>query len=324
MSQGADTADQVVQEGIQVTESAVKLAGLGVKNLAILLLQLLQDNKKLKGKTGLNNLLRSDQPLVTFTVDKTSLPGFKKMAGEYGVLFSSVHQQGKNGQCDIMVRAQDASLVHRIFENIKMPAQPAKQGDEGKSTQNWFRQVAERFTDPAKRFEGKTGPLESLGAETLAALVYQLAAENREHLEAAPLSRIFEDGKSLQFSQVPDYCKKDVLEQAEILDIPVHFQAADTPGKIIMMAKAEDAHLVNRLFENMGLAPPMKTGEKQQAPSRDTPVVSRGREAVSGQKKDGDSRSSVKVSFAKAKAKSEKAAKARTHAAPVKGASAAR
>lgn len=40
MSIGADAADQMVREGIQITESAVRLAALGAKNLAALLIAL--------------------------------------------------------------------------------------------------------------------------------------------------------------------------------------------------------------------------------------------------------------------------------------------
>ena len=38
MSTNGETADMVVRESIQITESAVKLAGLGAKNLAALLM----------------------------------------------------------------------------------------------------------------------------------------------------------------------------------------------------------------------------------------------------------------------------------------------
>ena len=37
MSTSGETADLLVRESIQITESAVKLAGLGAKNLAALL-----------------------------------------------------------------------------------------------------------------------------------------------------------------------------------------------------------------------------------------------------------------------------------------------
>ncbi|MDL2327249.1 PcfB family protein [Ruminococcaceae bacterium OttesenSCG-928-A11] len=258
MSQGSDVADQVVQEGIQVTESAVKLAGLGVKNLAILLLQLLQDNKKLSGKTGLNSLLQTNKPLVTFSMDRDALPVFKQMAADYGILFSSVHQRGNSGQCDIMVKADDASLMRRIFEVMKQPGEQTRQSSEGRGIQNWLQKAVERLTEPAKRLEGKTGPLEGLGAETLAALVYQLAAENRQHLEASPLSHIFEEGKGLQIVEVPGHCKRDIAEQAEVLGVPVHFQPSETAGKVTMMAKGEDAPIINRLFENMGMNAPMQ------------------------------------------------------------------
>ncbi len=44
MSTNGETADMVVRESIQITESAVKLAGLGAKNLAALLVAVAKDN----------------------------------------------------------------------------------------------------------------------------------------------------------------------------------------------------------------------------------------------------------------------------------------
>lgn len=49
MSTNGETADMVVRESIQITESAVKLAGLGAKNLAALLMAVAKDNPKLSG-----------------------------------------------------------------------------------------------------------------------------------------------------------------------------------------------------------------------------------------------------------------------------------
>ena len=57
MSTSGETADLMVKEGIQITESAVKLAGLGAKNLAALLIALANDNQKLAGKTNLKRLI---------------------------------------------------------------------------------------------------------------------------------------------------------------------------------------------------------------------------------------------------------------------------
>ena len=57
MNTGADAADMMVRESIQITESAVKLAGLGAKNLAALLIALANDNQKLQGQATLKRLL---------------------------------------------------------------------------------------------------------------------------------------------------------------------------------------------------------------------------------------------------------------------------
>ena len=46
MSTNGETADMVVRESIQITESAVKLAGLGAKNLAALLMAVAKDEPK--------------------------------------------------------------------------------------------------------------------------------------------------------------------------------------------------------------------------------------------------------------------------------------
>lgn len=66
MSTSGETADLMVKEGIQITESAVKLAGLGAKNLAALLIALANDNQKLAGKTNLKRLIHDGEELTIF------------------------------------------------------------------------------------------------------------------------------------------------------------------------------------------------------------------------------------------------------------------
>ena len=61
MSTNGETADLMVREGIQITESALKLAGLGAKNLAALLIALANDNQKLAGKTNLKRLIHDGE-----------------------------------------------------------------------------------------------------------------------------------------------------------------------------------------------------------------------------------------------------------------------
>ena len=87
MSTSGETADLMVREGIQITESAVKLAGLGAKNLAALLIALANDNQKLSGKTNLKRLIHDGEELTIFSVKREDLKGFQMEAKRYGVLF---------------------------------------------------------------------------------------------------------------------------------------------------------------------------------------------------------------------------------------------
>ena len=58
MDVSAEAADLVVKEGIQATESAVKLAGSAMKNVAALLLALQRQDNKVIGKTTAKRLAR--------------------------------------------------------------------------------------------------------------------------------------------------------------------------------------------------------------------------------------------------------------------------
>ena len=77
MSTNGETADLMVREGIQITESALKLAGLGAKNLAALLIALANDNQKLAGKTNLKRLIHDGEELTIFSVKQEDLKGFQ-------------------------------------------------------------------------------------------------------------------------------------------------------------------------------------------------------------------------------------------------------
>lgn len=83
MSTSGETADLVVKESIQITESAVKLAGLGAKNLAALLIAIAKDNPKLAGKTGLKRLIQDGEELTIFSIKQDDLKGFQMESKRY-------------------------------------------------------------------------------------------------------------------------------------------------------------------------------------------------------------------------------------------------
>ena len=132
MSTNGETADLMVREGIQITESALKLAGLGAKNLAALLIALANDNQKLAGKTNLKRLIHDGEELTIFSVKQEDLKGFQMEAKRYGVLFYPiVNKVEKTGTVEIMAKARDAKQINRIFERMGYPA-PVKEDTAAK------------------------------------------------------------------------------------------------------------------------------------------------------------------------------------------------
>lgn len=73
----ADTADQMMKmtlEGIQVAaEIGLKAGGTAAKSLAVTLYAIISDNKKIKGKTNLDNLLKSNKELKVFAIHHSDL-----------------------------------------------------------------------------------------------------------------------------------------------------------------------------------------------------------------------------------------------------------
>ena len=122
----------MVREGIQITESAVKLAGLGAKNLAALLIALANDNQKLSGKTNLKRLIHDGEELTIFSLKQEDLKGFHMESRRYGVLYYPIVNKVENtGTVEIMAKAKDARQINRIFERMGHPA-PVREDEAAK------------------------------------------------------------------------------------------------------------------------------------------------------------------------------------------------
>ena len=93
MDVSAEAADLVVKEGIQATESAVKLAGSALKNVAALLALKRQDNKVV-GQTNAKRLARDPAPAVVIPLKREDMGQFKKLAKEYGILYFIAQKKG--------------------------------------------------------------------------------------------------------------------------------------------------------------------------------------------------------------------------------------
>lgn len=121
MSYSGDAAEQVVRMSLEGAEVAAKITGAGAKQVAVLLYAILRDQQKTKGKTRLTNMLRSGKELKVFAVKDTDLKQFCEASKKYGVLYCVLKDKNADdGITDVMVRAEDASKINRIFERFQL------------------------------------------------------------------------------------------------------------------------------------------------------------------------------------------------------------
>ena len=122
MNMGGDAAERVVRDSLMITEEAVKLAGLGAKNLAALLVALAKEEEKTHGPTRLTRLLRSGEELKLLPIKSEDLRQFRQLAKEYGVLFCPIKNKSlDNGLNDILFPASAAASVNRVLEHMGYP-----------------------------------------------------------------------------------------------------------------------------------------------------------------------------------------------------------
>ncbi len=119
MNTSGEVADLMVKEGLQITEEVAKLAGLGAKNLAAIIIALLKEDNKLQGKTNLKKLLKSDKPLCILQIKEKDIGKFNAEAKKYGVLFTAVKDNTNNtGLCDIIAKQEDVTKLNYIMEKM--------------------------------------------------------------------------------------------------------------------------------------------------------------------------------------------------------------
>ena len=123
MNPSGDAAETMVRLSLQGTEFALKITGAASKNIAAMLLAAAKNQKKTKGKTTLNKLLKSGEELRVFSIPSDKLDFFQAQAKRYGVLYSAlISKKSKDldGMVDIMVGAKDAPMVNRIIKRFKL------------------------------------------------------------------------------------------------------------------------------------------------------------------------------------------------------------
>ena len=122
MNTGGDAAERLLRDSLMITEEAVKLAGLGAKNLAAILVALAKEEEKTHGPTHLTRLLRSGEELKLLPIKSEDLRQFRQLAKEYGVLFCPIKNKSlDNGLNDILFPASAAASINRVLEHMGYP-----------------------------------------------------------------------------------------------------------------------------------------------------------------------------------------------------------
>ena len=121
LNTGGEAADQVIKMGLNGAEVALRITGVAAKEVATMLYAILKDNKKSKGRTRLENLIKTGRPLTIFTVKASDYDQFKIEAKKYGILYSGISdsKMSNDGMVDIIVKQEDASRINRIVERFK-------------------------------------------------------------------------------------------------------------------------------------------------------------------------------------------------------------
>ena len=161
----ADTADQMMKmtlEGIEVAaEIGLKAGGTAAKSLAVTLYAILTDNKKIKGRTNLDNMLKSGKELKVFAIHHSDLEKFCTEAKHYGVLYSVLKEKNNtDGIVDIMVRAEDASKISRMVDKFDLATIDTKAIRESVLSQKDIKPMGDEEHDAllSKLMDEKTNP----------------------------------------------------------------------------------------------------------------------------------------------------------------------
>lgn len=126
MNTSGEAAEQIVRMTLQMGEAVLKITGTGAKQLAVILYAISREQKKSKGRTRMETMLRSGRPLTVFSVKESDLKTFVRAAKKYGVLYCAVRNPvgRKDNMVDLIVKQEDAARINRIVERFQLASVP--------------------------------------------------------------------------------------------------------------------------------------------------------------------------------------------------------
>ncbi len=141
-----EAADLVVKETMQITEGAIKLAGVSLKNVAAFLIAISNQNNKVVGKTTARRLARDPAPAEIIHLKKEDMGRFQKLAKQYGVLYFFVHKRdAQDGITNVVSNANYAPQLNAIMEELGYPI-PQQTQEESAAKKAAPRTPPEKFS----------------------------------------------------------------------------------------------------------------------------------------------------------------------------------
>ena len=119
-----EAAEQVVRMTLNGVEVAAKISGKAAERLAVLLYAVLKDQKKTRGKTRLNSMLRSGKELKVFAIGDRDLEKFCREAKKYGILYCVLKDKTANdGHTDVFVPQRTPARSTAFLTASALPPQ---------------------------------------------------------------------------------------------------------------------------------------------------------------------------------------------------------
>lgn len=164
MEVSGEVADLVVKEGLQATESAVKLAASGMKNVAALLLAISREDFKVVGKANVRRLAKEPDAPTVARIKVEDMKQFHSLAKEYGVLYFIAKKKGvESDTLDVISTEKYAANLNAVFQAMGYPI-PSKEAKEEESPKK-ARSRAPREISSKERGSGSTPSLERTDIE---------------------------------------------------------------------------------------------------------------------------------------------------------------
>jgi len=121
MNTSGDAAEQIVRLSLEGMEATAKLTGTAAKHIAIILLSVLKQEQKTRGKARLTSMIKSGKELKVFAIPQQDLKTFVEYAKQYGVLYCVLKDKNNTSPfaiVDVIARAEDAAKIQRIFDRF--------------------------------------------------------------------------------------------------------------------------------------------------------------------------------------------------------------